>query len=479
MRRRQNVVRRQHQRRGFDLRFGRQRNVDGHLIAVEIRVERGADQRVNLERFAFDQHGLESLDAEAVKRGSAVEQNRMVLDDLFEDVPNDGILLLDQFLGLLDGGAMAALFEPVIDERLEELERHLLRQTALVQLEIRTDDDDRTAGVIDALAEKVLAEAALLAFERIGERFERTVVGAAQHAAAAAVVEQRVDRFLQHALFVADDHVRRMQFHQLLQTVVAVDDAAIEIVEIGGRETAAIERHQRTQFRRNHRQHVEDHPLRLVAGFAEAFDHAQTLGELQLLLLRSFRLHPFANVFAEEFDVDLLEQFFDAFGAHHGDELTGGCRILLELPFALVGNHFALGKIRHFARIDHDVGFEIKHALEFTQCDVEQVADARRQAFEEPHMRAGAGQFDMAEAFPADTRQRDFDAALVADDAAMLHPLVFAAETFPVRDGSEDPCAEQAVPFRLESPVIDGFRLWLLHRGSSFGSSRAKPERSG
>ena len=49
MRRRKNVVRRQHQRRGFDLRFGRQRNVDRHLVAVEIRVERRANQRMNFE----------------------------------------------------------------------------------------------------------------------------------------------------------------------------------------------------------------------------------------------------------------------------------------------------------------------------------------------------------------------------------------------------------------------------------------------
>ena len=256
--------------------------------------------------------------------GARFRQNRMVFDDLFENVPNDGILLLDEFLRLLDGGAMTALFEPVIDERLEELERHLLRQTALVELEFGTDDDDRTAGVIDALAEQVLAEAALLAFERIGERLERTVVGAAQHAAAAAVVEQRVDGFLQHALFVADDDVRRMQFHQLLEPVVAVDDAAIEVVEIGGGETAAIERNEGTKFRRNDRQHVENHPLRLVARFAEALDHAQALGELQLFLLRSFGLHLLANVFAQELDVDLLEQLLDAFGAHHGDELAGG-----------------------------------------------------------------------------------------------------------------------------------------------------------
>ena len=73
VRRRQDVVRSQHQRGSFDLRFGRQRNVDGHLVAVEVGVEGGTGQRVQLDGFTFDQHRLERLDAEAVKRGSAVQ----------------------------------------------------------------------------------------------------------------------------------------------------------------------------------------------------------------------------------------------------------------------------------------------------------------------------------------------------------------------------------------------------------------------
>ena len=185
------------------------------------------------------------------------------------------------------------------------------------------DHDDRAAGVIHALAEQVLAETALLALERIGERFERAVVGAAQHAAAAAVVEQRVHGLLQHALFIAHDHVRRVQLDELLQPVVAVDHAAVQVVEIRGGETAAIERHQRAQLRRNHRDHVQNHPLGLVAGFAEGLHHAQPLGELELLLLRLLGLHLLANFFAELLDIHLLEQLLDAFGAHHGDEFAG------------------------------------------------------------------------------------------------------------------------------------------------------------
>ena len=228
--------------------------------------------------------------------GARFSSTGMVLDHLFQDVPHDRLLLLHHLLGLLDGGAVPGLLQPVIDERLEQLQRHLLGQAALVQLELGTDHDDRTAGVVHALAQQVLAEASLLALQRVGERLQRTVVGATQHAATAAVVEQRVHRFLQHALFVAHDDFRRVQVHQLLQPVVAVDDAAVQIVQIRRGKAAAVEWNQRTQLRRNDRDHVEDHPLRLVAALAEGLDHLQALGVLQALLHRGLGAHLLAQL---------------------------------------------------------------------------------------------------------------------------------------------------------------------------------------
>ena len=51
----------------------RKRDVDGHLVAVEVGVEGRADQRVKLDRLALDRHRLERLDAQTVqrRRGSA------------------------------------------------------------------------------------------------------------------------------------------------------------------------------------------------------------------------------------------------------------------------------------------------------------------------------------------------------------------------------------------------------------------------
>ena len=455
-RRREDVVRRHHQHRRLDLRLRRQRNVHRHLVAVEVGVERRADERMDPDGLALDEHRLEGLNAQAMQRRRAVEQHRMLANHLFEDVPHLGTLLLDHLLRLLDGGDQAALLELVVDERLEQLERHLLRQPALMQLQLRSDDDDRTAGVVDALAEQVLTEASLLALERVGQRLQRTVVRAAQHAAAAAVVEQRVDRFLEHALLVADDDVGRLELDQLLQPVVAVDDAAIEVVEVRRREAAAVERHQRPQLGRNDRDDVEDHPLRPVGRLAERVDDLQPLGVLQLLLDRRLRAHLVAQLVGEPLDADALEQLLDRLGAHLGPELLAV--VLARLAELLFGEQLVRLQLG-VARLDDDVGLEVEDALEVAQRDVEQVSDAARQPLEEPHVADRRGQRDVAEALAPHLRLRDLDAALVADHAAVLHPLVLAAEALPVGDRAEDLRAEQPVPFGLERPVVDRFRL--------------------
>src|SRR5271155_4662558 len=163
---------------------------------------------MDADRFSFDENRLERLNAQAVKSGSAVQEHRMLADDVFQDVPYDGFLRFDELFGLLDSGAVTGGFEAVIDKGLEKLERHFFRQTALVELQFRADHDDGAAGIIHALAEKILAETALLALERVGEGLERAIVRAAQDAATAAVVGERVNGFLEHALFVAGDYHR-------------------------------------------------------------------------------------------------------------------------------------------------------------------------------------------------------------------------------------------------------------------------------
>ena len=62
--------------------------VHGHLVAVKVGVECCARQRVKLQRLAFDQLGLECLDAQTVQRWCTVEQHRVSFHDILENVPH-------------------------------------------------------------------------------------------------------------------------------------------------------------------------------------------------------------------------------------------------------------------------------------------------------------------------------------------------------------------------------------------------------
>src|SRR5204863_5714129 len=103
---------------------------------VEVRVEGGADQRVDFDRLTFYQHRLKGLNAESVQCWSAVEQDRMIFDDFFQNVPDHRIVLFDQLFGLLDRGAVPTLLEPVVDEWLEQLECSVLGSTALTAVHL-------------------------------------------------------------------------------------------------------------------------------------------------------------------------------------------------------------------------------------------------------------------------------------------------------------------------------------------------------
>ena len=58
---RQYVVGGQHQGTRFHLRFQAQRHVYGHLVTVEVGVERCTNQRVQLNGFTFNQNRLKRL----------------------------------------------------------------------------------------------------------------------------------------------------------------------------------------------------------------------------------------------------------------------------------------------------------------------------------------------------------------------------------------------------------------------------------
>src|SRR5450432_368129 len=102
------------------------------------------------------------------------------------------------------------------------------------------------------------------------------------------------------------------------------------------------------------------------------------------------------------------------------------------------------------ARLDDDVVRVIHDLLEITERDVEQIAHGARQRLEEPDVRDGYGELDVPHALATDARQGDFDAATIADHAAITDALVLAAMALPVLYGTKNALAEQAILLGLE-----------------------------
>ncbi len=76
---------------------------------------------MQVNRVAFNQCWLETLNTHAVKRGSTVEKNRVILNHLLENIPHLFVLALQHLLCAFYRVGMAELFQTTNDKRLEQL----------------------------------------------------------------------------------------------------------------------------------------------------------------------------------------------------------------------------------------------------------------------------------------------------------------------------------------------------------------------
>ena len=90
-----------------------------HLVAVEVGVERGTNERMQLDGASLDENRLEGLNRQSVKRRRAVKQHRMVFDHDLECIPNLGAYAFDALFRVLDIGSLAGFDKTLHNKRLE------------------------------------------------------------------------------------------------------------------------------------------------------------------------------------------------------------------------------------------------------------------------------------------------------------------------------------------------------------------------
>src|SRR5262249_36289428 len=99
------------------------------------------NERVNANCFTLDQLRFERLNREAVQSRSPIQEHRMSPGYFVKNVPHFGRLAFDHLFRTTHRVDIPEILKPADDERLEKNQCHFLRQPALIQLELRTDDN--------------------------------------------------------------------------------------------------------------------------------------------------------------------------------------------------------------------------------------------------------------------------------------------------------------------------------------------------
>ena len=122
----------------------RKRKVDSHLVTVEVGIERGTSQWVQLDSLTLDHLRLEGLNTQTVQCWCTVQEYRVTLHDVLQDIPDNWLTTVNNLLGALNSLHNTALDELTDNEWLIQLGSHQLWQTALTHLQLRTYNDNRT-----------------------------------------------------------------------------------------------------------------------------------------------------------------------------------------------------------------------------------------------------------------------------------------------------------------------------------------------
>jgi hypothetical protein len=101
--------------------------MDGHLVPIEIGIESLTGERMKVNGITFDEDRLKGLDTHAVQGWGPIQQDGMIPNNLFEDIPNFFIFALQHFLSALDGVGVTEFFQFADNERLEQFEGNFLR----------------------------------------------------------------------------------------------------------------------------------------------------------------------------------------------------------------------------------------------------------------------------------------------------------------------------------------------------------------
>ena len=168
-----------------------------------------------------------------------------------------------------------------------------------------------------------------------------------------------------------------------------------------------------------------------------------------------------------------MQQLLNGFRTHACFEII---LVLLQHVTVFRFGQYLLFHQRRVARVDYNIIREVQHPLQQTRAHIQDQPHPGRNPLKIPDMRHRRSQLNMPHTLTAHLGTGDLYAAFITNFALVTYLFIFAAVAFPVLLWPKDTLTEQAVLFRLERAVVDGFRLLDLPVGpfpDQFGRGEA------
>ena len=138
-----------------------------HLIPVKVCIKCCAYQRVKLDRLTFYQNRLKCLNTQSVKCRCTVQHNRMLFNYILQHIPYFLLYPVNHLLCTLNIMCCLIGNQFFHNKRLKQLNRHLFWKSTLIDLKLRSHNDNRTTRIINTLSKQILTETSLLALKHI------------------------------------------------------------------------------------------------------------------------------------------------------------------------------------------------------------------------------------------------------------------------------------------------------------------------
>ena len=122
----------------------------GHLVTVEVGVERSTCKRMKLDCLALNHLRLECLNTQTVKCRRTVQKNRVTLHYMLQNIPNDWLATVNNLLCRLYSLNDTALYELANDKWLVKFGCHKLGKTAIGADELFAGDVSGDGLITDA-----------------------------------------------------------------------------------------------------------------------------------------------------------------------------------------------------------------------------------------------------------------------------------------------------------------------------------------